>query len=117
MANSNRYDLEIKQGATYSIVATWAGSDGSPINLTSYTARLQIRESYTATSTLISLTNGSGITLGGSAGTIAITITAAQTAALSAPGSGVYDLEMVSAGGVVTRLLEGVVTISAEVTR
>jgi len=117
MANNNRYNLEIQQGATYSITATWAGSDGNLVNLTGYTARLQIRESYAATTTLISLTNASGITLGGAAGTIAITITAAQTTALSAPGFGVYDLELVSAGGVVTRLLEGDVTISAEVTR
>ncbi len=44
-------------------------------------------------------------------------ISATTTAALTAPFSGVYDLELVSAGGVVTRLLQGAATVSPEVTR
>jgi hypothetical protein len=58
-----------------------------------------------------------GITLGDAAGTITLSATATVTAALTAPFSGVYDLELVSGGGVVTRLLEGSATISPEVTR
>ncbi len=76
-----------------------------------------MRETYSSTSTIVSLTSGSGITLGGAAGTIAILISATTTAALTAPFSGVYDLELVSAGGVVTRLLQGAATVSPEVTR
>jgi hypothetical protein len=62
-------------------------------------------------------TENAGITLGGAAGTITLSATATVTAALTAPFSGVYDLELVSGGGVVTRLLEGVATVSPEVTR
>ena len=117
MALGNRYDLEIKQGATLSLTATWKDSAGTAVNLTGYTARLQVRATYDSSSTILSLTSAAGITLGGAAGTIAITATATVTAALTAPFSGVYDLELVSGGGEVTRLLEGTATVSPEVSR
>ena len=118
MATNNRYKLDIQQGATLSLTATWTDSTGTAVNLTGYTARMQVRAAYDATTTILSLTSGAGdITLGGSAGTIAITASATVTAALTAPWTGVYDLELVSGGGVVTRLLEGPATVSPEVTR
>ena len=117
MALGNRFDITINQGATFELTVTWKDSTGAAINLTGYTARMQVRETYSSASTVVSLTNGSGITLGGAAGTIAILISATTTAALTAPFSGVYDLELVSAGGVVTRLLQGAATVTPEVTR
>lgn len=109
-------DLDLYQGATFSYVLTWE-VDGDPVNLTSYTARLQARTTADATSTALSLTtSGGGIALGGAAGTITITRSATQTAALT-PGRYLYDLELESAGGSVTRLVEGELIISAEVTR
>ncbi len=118
MPNLNSYNLEINQGATLALVATWKDSAGTAVNLTGYTARLNVRETYSSSSAILTLTteNG-GITLGGSAGTITLSASATTTAALTAPFSGVYDLELVSGGGVVTRLLEGVATVSPEVTR
>lgn len=117
MALGNRFDITINQGATFELTVTWKDSTGAAINLTGYSARMQVRETYSSASTIVSLTNGSGITLGGAAGTIAILISATTTAALTAPFSGVYDLELVSAGGVVTRLLQGAATVTPEVTR
>ena len=117
MALGNNFDITINQGATFELTITWKDSAGTAINLTGYSARMQVRETYSSTTSVVSLTNGSGITLGGSAGTIAIVISATTTAALTAPFSGVYDLELVSAGGVVTRLLQGAATVSPEVTR
>jgi hypothetical protein len=117
MALGNTFNITINQGATFELTVTWKDSAGTAINLTGYSARMQVRETYSSTSSVVSLTNGSGITLGGSAGTIAIVISATTTAALTAPFSGVYDLELVSAGGVVTRLLQGAATVSPEVTR
>lgn len=117
MALGNRYDLEIKQGATLSLTATYKDSTGTAVNLTNYTARLQVRATYDSSATILSLTSAAGITLGGAAGTIAISVSAATTAALTAPFSGVYDLELVSGGGEVTRLLEGTATVSPEVSR
>jgi hypothetical protein len=88
-----------------------------PVNLTGYTARMQIRATLDATVVIVSLTteNG-GITLGGTAGTLALLLTAVATAAFTF-STAVYDLEIISAGGVVTRLLSGNVVLSKEVTR
>lgn len=117
MALGNLFDLTINQGATFELTITWNDSNGDPINLTGYTARMQVRETYSSSSTIISLTQASGITLGGAAGTIAILISATTTAALTAPFSGVYDLELVSGAGVVTRVLQGAAVVTPEVTR
>jgi hypothetical protein len=111
------FDFTIEQGATFNLVMTWK-IDGVAVNLTGYTARLQARVDYDSTETILSLTTdaGGGITLGGSAGTITLDRTAVQTAVLPT-GSYVYDLELISSASVVTRLLQGELIISAEVTR
>ena len=117
MALGNSYDLEIKQGATLSLNITWKDSNGALINLTGYSARMQARATYESTTAIFSLENGSGITLGGAAGTIDVVISATATAALTAPWAGVWDLEIVSGSNVVTRLLEGAAYVSPEVTK
>jgi hypothetical protein len=108
-------DFTIEQGATFNLLMTWKIDDVA-VNLTGYTARLQARVDVEDTETVLSLTTGSGITLGGALGTISLDRTATQTAVLPT-GEFVYDLELQSGGGVVTRLVQGQLTISAEVTR
>lgn len=110
------YDITIEQGATFQMNLTWKDSTGTPVNLTGYTARMQVRENYEAESTLVSLTStGGDIVLGGVLGTIAITIAASATQSLQLDEA-VYDLELVN-GTTVTRLLQGKAVISREVTR
>lgn len=58
------------------------------------------------TQLLKTLSSGSGLTLGGSAGTIAILISATDTAKIGALCGGTYRLELTS-GSTVTRLIEG----------
>jgi hypothetical protein len=117
MALGNQFNIDVKQGATFQLTITWKDSAGTAINLTGYTARAQARLTYDTSTTIFSLTSSAGITLGGAAGTIAIVIAAGTTAALAAPWSGVWDLELVSGAGIVTRLLEGTANVSPEVTR
>lgn len=90
----------------------------APVNLAGYEARMQVRANLAAADTILDLTTdpGGGITLGGSEGVITITVDAADTAALNFT-SAVYDLELLSPTGVVTRLMEGKVTLKKEVTR
>lgn len=109
------YDFEIEQGTTLNKRMVWKDSTGAPVNLSGYTARMQLRPSVSSDTVLLNLTteNG-GITLGGATGEITLHFTAAQTAAL--PKGGVYDLEVII-GGNVTRLLQGAVSLSKEVTR
>jgi hypothetical protein len=117
MSCSN-YNFTINQGATLSKAMVYYMPDEvTPFNLTGYTARMQIRPSVASSVILATLTteNG-GITLGGTAGTIVLTMSAAATAVLNFDVAA-YDMEIVSGGGVVTRLLGGNVTLCKEVTR
>lgn len=89
-----------------------------PVDLTGYTARLQIRETAGAADppwANLTTENG-GITITAAEGKIDLYISAVDTAVMPAK-KGVYDLEMVAPGGDVTRLLAGTATISPEVTR
>ena len=116
MAAGN-YDILIEQGATFLFNITYKNSAGTPINLTGYTARMQVRQKYSSPTTLLSFTSAGGnIVLGGAAGTIAVTGSADATAGV-APCCGVYDLELISPSGIVTRLVSGVANITPEVTR
>jgi hypothetical protein len=116
MAKQNKYDFIIQQGANFTKNITWQDSDGQPIDLTNYTARMKAKRNYSSENEYFSLTHESGITLGGAEGTVVINMTPAETAALSFD-TAVYDLELVSSGGNVKRLLEGVITLSKEVTK
>lgn len=115
MITPGTYNITVWQGADYDKTFTCTQS-GTALNWSGYTAAMQVREAADSTATLLSLTNGSGITLGGTAGTIAVAITAAQSSAISA-GSYAYDLELVSSGSQVTRLLQGSFIVVGNVTR
>jgi hypothetical protein len=108
-------DFTIEQGATFNLLLTWK-INNLPVNLTNYTARLQARVDVEDTEVILSLTTGAGITLGGALGTISLDQTATQTTLLPAGGY-VYDLELIAGSGSVTRLVQGELIISAEVTR
>lgn len=108
-------NLTMYQGASWDYTLTWT-TNGTPVNLTNYTARMQARVSHPDTHTVLSLTSGSGITLGGTAGTILLEASPVITAGV-ASGQYVYDLELVSPGSAVTRLVEGTLICDPEVTR
>ena len=109
-------DFTIEQGATFNLLLTWK-INGTPVNLTGYTARLAARVDVEDTEVILSLTTSNGgITLGGSAGTISLDQTATQTTILPA-GTYVYDLELIASNSTVTRLVQGELLISPEVTR
>jgi len=109
--------FEIEQGATFSRVLTWKDSAGDPIDLTGYTARMQLRQYKSSGAVILELTTGADgrIALGGAAGTITLEVDADDTAEVTTD-EGVYDLELVN-GDVVTRLLEGQWKLNKEVTR
>ena len=108
-------NLTFPQGATWDLSITWTDSAGDPIDVTDYSARMQVRQSYTSADAVLSLTNGSGITLGGTAGTIDVNVSATATAGVAALQY-VYDLE-VEESSVVTRVVQGSLTVTPEVTR
>lgn len=111
-----KHSLIIERGATFTLPLTWRDETDAPINLTGYTAKLQMRRKVTDADAIVSLTELAGITLGGTLGTINAFISAAQTATLPDDVS-VWALELTSASGVVTRLIEGTVYVSPRVVR
>ena len=115
MFEPGKLNLDMWQGASWDYTLTWT-TNGTAVDLTNYSARMQARASYHATATVLSITSGSGITLGGTAGTILLEADPVTTAGVPS-GSYVYDLELVSPGSAVTRLVEGTLTVDPEVTR
>lgn len=110
----------IYQGSIFQEFFTWYESDGvTPIDMTGYTAKMQVRKTVKSATTLLDLTteNG-GINITDAAnGVFNIYVSAVDTEDLVA-GTGVYDLE-INPGDVdnIFRLLSGIITISPEVTR
>lgn len=111
--------ITIEQGSTFSLSIDWADSSGSTLALSSgnYTARMMGRVGRESSSTLFSFTSGAEITLADTNPNILITVAATATDDLPAPAEGVYDLELVSATGVVSKILKGRLRIEREVTR
>ena len=118
---AGNFNFEIEQGASFSKTFTWKNSAGVAINIAGYTFRMMARNDYGDVTPIISLSTvatpgGIAIVGDGSAGQFTITMTAAATALLNF-SSLKYDLEAVSGAGTVTRLLEGIITLSKEVTK
>lgn len=106
----------IEQGATFGQTLTLKDSAGSAINLTGFTGAMSLKRNPSATDTVLSLTTSNGrMTIDGSAGTVALLISATDTAALEAD-DGVFDLEITSGAAVVTRLIEGTYSIRRNIT-
>lgn len=118
MTKPAKLKLTIYQGATFRKRLTWkAGTPAVPVDLTGCTARMQVREEVDSASALLTLTTENDrITLGGTAGTIELYVSDEDTADITWEG-GVWDLEIVHPGGEVTRLAQGSVSVSPEVTR
>lgn len=110
-------DLTIQQGATYKLILTWKDSSGTPIDLTNYVALMDVAPLEGGGANLASWGTVSGeIVLGGSAGTITLTLPPATTAAYTWT-SGNYDLKMTnSVGGAVTYIIAGQVNVLPSVT-
>lgn len=105
-------ELSIEQGTTFSTTINVNENDGSPKDLSSYSARSQMRKSYYASSSknfTMTKTDAAG-------GEITMSMSAANTANLT-PGRWVYDVEIEDLGGVVTRIFEGIVVVMPGVTR
>jgi hypothetical protein len=108
------YNFTIESGATFTKTLTWK-IDDVPVNLYGYTARLKAAMTPKANYLMELTTENGGITLGGEAGTITLSISASGTDKLRT-GKYVYDLELVSQS-TVTRLVQGEITVSANVTK
>jgi len=105
-------NLSIDQGATFTSDVTVKDLDGAVFDLTGYTGRAKMAKGYASTKTRTTLTVA--FAADRTTGVLSISLTANQTAALD-PERYVYDVEIESAAGVVTRVIEGIITVRPEV--
>ena len=109
---ATKANLVVDQGATYSTTLIITDENGGVFDLTGYTGAAQLRKHYTssnATSFSTSLDSANG--------SITLELSAQQTANLSS-GRYVYDVEIYNASANVTaRIVEGIITVTPNVTR
>lgn len=126
------YNLTIEQGSTFArlisveqpdLVTDPTGQTFENFNLAGFTARMHIRRTIDTATPIIILTTENGRiavnpNIAGNAtknNEISLSITATDTATITT--SGVYDLEIVSASGTVSKVIRGDVTLIPEVTK
>lgn len=112
MAQPADQDLTITRGDTETLVVTITTDGSTPVNITGRTYKAQIRTQQDATTIKASFTC---VVTGGSSGQVTCTLSAADSATLSA-GLYFWDLEE-NASGVISTILSGNVTVLADVTR
>jgi len=109
------YNFTCEQGSTFSRDIEVTNFDDTVRDLSGFTARMQVRRDIEASSALVELTTENGrIQITPSTGTVGLTISAADTAALTQ--GGIYDLELIGSTSIVERLLQGNFNLDANVT-
>ena len=112
-----QYDFEIELGATVIKSFAWKDSAGVPIDLRGAKARMQARPSVASNEILLdATTENNKLQIHAESGTTSLVLSASESAALYWRKAK-YDLEIEQAGGTVTRLVQGTITTSPEVTR
>jgi hypothetical protein len=110
-------DLTLEQGVQRPWGFTVTGANGTPVDLTGCTAKLQVRLTVSEPTPYIELSTANGrIVLGGAAGTVNITFEPSDTQTQTFRQA-VYDLMLYWPSGSPWRLFQGVVTLERVVTR
>ena len=110
-----RANLQIDRSATFSSDVTVTDTDGTAFDLTGYTAAAKMAKGYASTQTRVTIT--ATINNDPTTGVITLSLTADQTKALDAPARYVYDVEITkTSDSTVTRVIEGIITVSPDVT-
>ena len=125
--SAGNYDIKTEQGSTFDLTISYKDSSDSAIDVSSNTARMQVRRSQHSTAKLLDISVGNvtgpsvagtgGITMNASGvtGNINISVDATTMAAVPA-GKFFYDLELVD-GTTVSKLIKGTFTNSGEITK
>ena len=118
MTKPAKHKFTLYRGQTFRTRLTWRTSSGAPVDLTGCKVRMQVREDYESPLPLLELTteNG-GVTIDPvEMGVLHLYLSDADTAACLWDG-GVFDIEVMHPSGDVTRIVQGSVSVSPEVTR
>lgn len=106
--------LLIPQGTTWTMRWPLTDAEGNPLDTAGWTVRAQVRARHGAPTVLYEWSSALGnATIGPTS--VDLTVAAAVSSAWGWR-TGVYDVELTTAQGVVTRLTQGTVTVDPEVT-
>lgn len=105
-----KVNIVIDQGTTFNTTYTIHDANDEPIDFTGYTASSQMRKSYSS-----STFNQFVVTLG-STGQVTLSMDATTTNNITA-GRYVYDVEVQNPSGIRSRVVEGIVTVTPQVSR
>ena len=108
---ATRVNIIIDQGTDFSTAINLTDSSGVDLNLTGYSAASQIRKTH-----LSSNWTAFTCTLTTANSTLTLALNNSVTAAMSA-GRYVWDAELTDGSGTISRILEGMVTVTPEVTK
>jgi len=104
-------NIVIDQGSDYEVTVNVKDANNSPVALTGFTGAAQMRKHYT------SLTSYSfGVAITANTGEVTLSM-AANISNYISPGRYVYDCELTSSSNTKLRIVEGIVTITPQVTR
>ena len=107
-------ELFIDQGCDFrNIIYLSDDISNQAINISGYSVRSQMRRSYYSANASANITC---IISSAGNGEITMTMTAAQTANIKA-GRYLFDVETVAGDGSISRILEGIITVTPEITR
>lgn len=114
---TTKMDLTMNQGSKFAKNIQVRNSDQTIMDLTGYSARMMVRETYSSVTPLLSASTIDGrITINAPGGVVMINIGADVTGPLTW-NSGIYDVEIfTSSPAEVIRILEGNISLSPEVT-
>jgi hypothetical protein len=105
-------NLFVDAGSDYSNIITVSSTNGQPLNLSGYTVASQLRKSYSS-STVYAFTAS---IYDAANGRVRLQLSASNSSAIPA-GRWLYDVEITSAAGSKTRVVEGIVTITPQITQ
>ena len=109
-----KLNLVCPQGTTFQKTFKIYNPDGTAMDLTGYTAVMQAKKSYTAKTNLFSISTDDDISI--STNEINVDIHYLDTQGYS-KGDYVWDMEITSPADVRSRILEGILTVTPEVTK
>lgn len=114
-----KYDIVgLPQGSDITIPLNYlTGTPPALVDLSTYTAKLQVRQDYNSSVVIECGTSDNSIVLSATSPNISITFSQEKTNNVRIYEDMIYDLEITSSTGVVTRVLEGKFSISRQVTR
>ena len=122
---TNRNDLNFQQGETFQLALNIQNANNMNIDLSTYSAAMQLRQSYTNNTIIEQLSTANGEIQVANSGWYNLVLSAQRTGNVSTSGATgyppkviyVYDLSLTDQTGITTKIMYGQVNFYSQVTR